>query len=176
MKYISNKVSLPVLIILAIFVSGCLLVSGTFVVVDDFEFTTNTNFYYYFADITDEDEWEDHKDDIDQIDLVGFEMTLINDGGTAITFEAFIDLSDQPIYSTYAQVNDNTTLIFGPLVVPPGGITVSYGGSFAYLKNVEILKELVKSGAFHFYGTSSGGESFTVEKGKVIITFTAHGS
>ena len=38
------------------------------------------------------------------------------------------------------------------------------------------LKELTKTGKFRYYGTSSGGGEFVVDSGKVIVTFTAHGS
>ncbi|MEE8576637.1 MAG: hypothetical protein V3T31_05225, partial [candidate division Zixibacteria bacterium] len=47
-------------------VTGC-LVSGTFVIVEEFSFTGQTGFYFYEVDITSEPDWEDHKDDIDFI-------------------------------------------------------------------------------------------------------------
>ncbi|MCK4632362.1 MAG: hypothetical protein KAT79_03775 [candidate division Zixibacteria bacterium] len=165
------------LVLTAFLVTGCLIISGTFVIVKDFSFTSATGFYHEHIDLTSESEWNDHKDAIDAIDMVGFEFTFIN-SGAEVTFYVYIDEGDAPTYTNYVDVNANATKILDGLTLPASTTTtLTYAESFAYLTNVTALKKLVKSGTFHAYGVSTGGTSnYTIENGKVIVTFTAHGS
>ncbi len=175
MKQIFNKLGLLGIISIALLIGGCILISGTFVIVEPFSFTTQSGFYYYNVDITDESDWEDNKDNIDGIDLVGFEMWFDNNEATAITFDVYIDDADGTIYSNGSDVAAHTTQILDGLTLSPGTTHLTYGNSFAYITNVATLKTLVKTGQFHYYGLADGGSSsgFVIDSGKVIVTFSA---
>jgi len=168
------------LAVLSLVIVGCHLVSGTFVIVESFSFTTQTGFYRYEVDITDEEKWEDHKDDISRINVVGFELWITNNESVDVTFNAYIDDADATFYSTYAEVDANATKIIDDLTLAagPGMVThITYAQSFNYLRNVGELKRLTKEGRFHCYCVSDGGtySAFIVDSGKVIITFSAGG-
>jgi len=175
MKQIISKAGLLTIAGAVVLLAGCILISGTFVIVEPFSFTTHTGFYYYNIDITDEPDWEDHKDDIDNVDLVGFEMWFQNNSATSVSFRVYIDDPDEPVYSSFSEVDANASLILSDLKLPEGETHLTYGNSFAYVQNVEALKELVKGGEFHFYGVSTGGANpmYQVDSGMVIVTFSA---
>ncbi len=95
-----------------------------------------------------------------------------------MTFNVYMDEGTEPAYTNYIDVNANAIKILDGLTLPASSTTtLTYAESFKYLVNVSALKKLVKSGTFHAYGVSTGGTSdYSIENGKVIVTFTAHGS
>jgi len=181
MRRIENTGRILGAFVIAMLVAGCYLISGTFVVIEEFSFTSETGFYHYYVDVTGEKDWIDHKDDIDDIDLVGFELWITNNESTDVTFVAYLDEATSGPYTNYTDVHANAVRILDKITLPagPGKQThITYGGSFGYIMNVEVIKKLAKTGKFHFYGVSSGGTAtgFIVDSAKVAVTFTAHGS
>jgi len=179
MKRISNLYRVFGAAVIAMGVTGCLLVSGTFTITKQFTLSGGSGFYHYLVDITEEKEWQDHKDNIDDIDLVGFEVWFTNNEETAVIFNAYLDDGEATAYDNYDDVNNNTTKILDGLTLAagPGKTThLTYGESFKYIKNVPEIKKLVKTGLFHFYGVSSGGTDlgYIIDSAKVVVTFTAH--
>lgn len=87
---VKNAVRLTGLALIALLAAGC-LVSGTFVIVEDFTFTAQSGFYFHPVDITTECDWADHKDDIDQIDVVGVEFWITNTESGPGTFDAYVN-------------------------------------------------------------------------------------
>lgn len=176
-----SKLGLFALALVALLICGCYIISGTWVIVEPFEFTSASGFYFYQIDITGEKDWIDHKDDINNIDLVGFEMFIINNESSDVTFNAYIDDADSTLCTDATCFNANTTktLIIDNLTLPAGDTThVTYGQSFKYLRHVDRLKALTKEGRFNYYGTASAGASlnFVIDSAVVIITFSASGS
>lgn len=153
--------------------AGC-LVSGTFVIVEDFTFTAGTGFYAYPVDLTGNDIYEDHKDDIDFIDEVGLEFTITSTEPTATTFAVYVDDVGSN-HGSEAAVIANATKIFEITVPGNATTTFEYEDTVNKISNLEILKNLVKSGSFDYYGTSSSnsGDPYDVTNGKVIITVSA---
>jgi len=180
MNYLKRKLGIVGSVVALSLLAGCLL-SGTFIsviVIVDEDFTTRTGFYFYDVDLTEEDVWNDHKDEIKDIDLVGFELWITNHESEERKFSVYLDDADEPVYDTLPDVLANTTIVLDDLTLTAGPDVqthVTYGQSFKYLKNVPTLLELVKKGAFHYYGISDGGTSagYTIDSAKVVITFTA---
>lgn len=164
------------LILLAI--GGC-IVSGTFMIIKPFHLTTyNGKIFYYTVDITTEQEWKDHRDEINEVKTVGFELWITNNEAFPVAFEVYVDEYGQPEYDNADDIEAYPTQVVGnlELAAGPGAQThISYGDSFGHLMNVKKLKQLVESGKLHFYGLSSGGTSsgFFVDSGKVIVTLSA---
>ncbi|MEW5923684.1 MAG: hypothetical protein AB1746_06830 [Candidatus Zixiibacteriota bacterium] len=166
---------ISLMLLLAVALTGCkYIISGTFVIVKDIEFTAESGFYFYQVDLTDESDWKEHEDDINFIDAVGVVFHIISNEATDVTFNAYVD-DYSGIGSSPTTVPATATKIIDGLVVHPGETTVSYSESLTFLTGLDRLKKLVKGGQFDYYGTSTGnvGTTFVIDKGKIIITFSA---
>ncbi|MFZ1682811.1 MAG: hypothetical protein WAU88_01655 [Candidatus Zixiibacteriota bacterium] len=165
MKLLKNRFGLLGLVLIGLACSGCLLVSGTFIVVADFDFTTYDEGYYYQIDVTEESDWQDHKDNIDFVDVVGFEMNITNSSSSPATFDVWID-----DYGTGSTRQSTATKVLSAVTVPAGASKMTYAQSLTHVVGLDRLKALAKTGKFDYYGESSVGAQFTVDSGKVIIT------
>ena len=165
MKLVKTRFGLLALALAGLICSGCLLISGTFIVVDDFSFTTYDQGYYYQIDVTDKSDWQDHKDQIDFIDAVGFEMHIDNQTASPATFDVWIDT-----YGTGPTRQSTATKVLDAVTVPAGKSTMTYAQSLSHIVGLARLKTLAKEGKFDYYGESSVGGSFKVDSGKVVIT------
>lgn len=173
MRAIISKLSIVGAVALGLLFAGC-LVSATFILVEDFEFTAQSGFYFYQVDITDEPDWEDHKDQIDLIDAVGAEFYITSTETGPVTFSAYInDFSGSG--SNPTSVPGTASAIIEDLSIQPGQTHINYVQSLGIIKNTTRLKALAKTGKFDYFGTSSGnlGTSFRVDSAKVIVTVSA---
>jgi hypothetical protein len=168
MKQLKTRFGLAGLLLIALVTGGCLIVSGTFIVVADFSFSTYDQDYHYSVDVTQESDWQDHKDNIDFVDAVGFQMDFTNNSGSAVTFDVWIDTAGAPGSTPGA----GATKIINGLTIPatPVKSHVSYAQSLSYITGLDRLKALAKEGKFEYYGHASVDGSFNVDSGKVIIT------
>jgi hypothetical protein len=173
MHSLKNRIGMLGLLLIGLITLGC-LVSGTFIIVESFTFTAQTGFYFYQVDITDDPDWEDHKDDIDFIDAVGLEFFITSTESGDVTFNAYID-DYSGASSNPTSVSGTATKIINNFTVSPGTTWISYSESLGILTGVERLKTLAKEGQFDYYGESTGndGNSFVIDSGKVIVTFSA---
>jgi len=178
MKWILQKKNMLILTSIAILFTGC-LISGTFVINEKFTLNGNSGFYYYQIDITGESDWQDHKDDIDNIDVVGFELWFTNNGATDVTFNTYVDDFYNPLCTDTNCLNNNSTKIkiIDNLKLIPGSTHITYGQSFQYLVNIDQLRQLAKEGQFNFYGVSSpGGVNISLDSAQVVVTVSASGT
>jgi hypothetical protein len=109
-------------------VTGC-LVSGTFVLdikVSQADLEQHGNSYYTDVDLTDNEIWQEHRENLDSVELVGFELWLSN-SGTATVFDMYIDPIGDPIYTRVGQIDSNATQVLRDLKVPVGDLHVTYG-------------------------------------------------
>jgi len=177
MKKKLHALTAVALSVLALTLAGC-IVSGTFItdiLIKDLQFNTQEGFYWEQVDLTEDETWDEHQDDIKSIDLVGFELWIQNQTQSDQTFEAYVANVDDPVYSTAAEVRANATLVIDELTLETGNNGdnyVSYPQSFGYVTNLETLKSLVESGQLTAYGLTTGG-SFHLDSLRVIVTFTA---
>ena len=171
------RLAVPAALIAALLAGGCLL-SGTFTVDEKFTFELREGLYFHAADVTGDAEWQDHKDDIDKVDMVGFELWLTNHLNTPSEFSLYVDDFGETQWTTADQVRANTVKVFGSLTLKPGvgGQThITYGESLGMFSNVAELRRLTRQGQFHVYGvsTAAAGSEFTVDSARVVVTFTA---
>ena len=157
---------------------GCLL-SGTFVVsmlFKNFPVAGSSNFYYFDADVTSDDVWTDHKDNIKDIDNVGFELWVTNASGVANTYDCYIAPITSPLssLSSKSEVVAGATKVLEIPLAATGQTFVGYADSFSHLTNLETLKSLAESGQFKFFAMSDATPTdFTVDSIRVVITLTA---
>jgi len=122
--------------------------------------------------------WNDHKDNIDQIEKVGFDAIVVNSLATTDTLDMYLSATSS--YSTRAAVlaaADTYPLLLG-YVVPVGTDTLTRVEADALLQlsgaNFTNVKNLVKTGNFTAYITSSGGAAVgQIDTANVYVTFTA---
>lgn len=183
MKKLNSAKRLLGLALVALLVTGC-LVSGTFVIVKDFNvvFTADGGFYWWPIDLTTDPDWDDHQDDIDDLDALGLEFTIENTSDVTSTFAI-----------QFATASGEADPFDVPSVIPAGAVTVlsgltvnanstrhiTYAESLGMIGDIAAIKAVVLSGRFDYYGTSTGGsgdDPFVITDGKIIVTVSASGS
>jgi len=136
-----------------VFVCGCWIFSGTWVIiyqVEEADIHATQNFYRFTVDLSRESIWRDHKSELDDIDDISFSFKLANFGSSSATAQVYI--SADSTFGDTAQVKSSATLILDGLSVPPGDtLHVTLAHYYDLLQNFETLKELVKEGLFTAY-------------------------
>jgi hypothetical protein len=161
----------------AVILAGCLL-SATFVLgvfFKDTDFDENGVRYHKLVDLTNEQEWKDHQDNIHTIDLIGFQIWITNEAASSNSFNLFVDDGEAVTRTTRQGVEDSTTKIINALALPASQkVYLSYSHSLKLLDNEAKVKELAKEGRFHFYAISKNPTiDFVIDSVRVIATITA---
>jgi len=174
-----NMKTFLLLTALAVLAAGCILSAQWSLAVPfavDKQF--NNGVISETVDLAQEDKtWNDHKDNIDQIEKVGFDAVIT---GLAAGDTLDMYLSAKSSYASRAAVQgaaDAYPLLLG-YVAPGGTDTLTRVEAEALLQlsgaNFTNVKNLVKTGNFTAYITSSGGAAVgTIDTANVYITFTA---
>ena len=159
--------------------SGCKIVSGTTTVermYRDLSASTSNSFYYEAIDITDEPDWIDHKDDITDIDNVGFELWVTNNSGVANGYNCYVAPFSSSLSGASAKsevITSATHVLVNVPLAATGQTFIGYADSFSHLTNLETLKTLAESGQFKFFAMSDATPTdFTVDSILVVITIT----
>lgn len=167
---IYGAVAIPAL---ALLIAGCIW-SGTFVINQTITFDPGDDFYSYRVDLTTNATWQDHKDNIDRIETVGFILYLENKVLETAYFSAYINeaTGDAPHPS---EVPATAKIIIDSLAIKSGKQVISYAESLKLLRNLDALKKMTKAGKFDFYGTGAGGDAgnIKIDSVTVVVTFTA---
>jgi len=124
-------------------------------------------------DLTDNDTWKEHQDDIQNIIDVKFEVTLENGTSSAVTGEIYVSESE---YTTADAVRANATLVVSGIVVDPNDTqSISFTDSAKYITHLSELLDLVEEGHFFVYGLAADPPyEITVQSGaRLLITFSA---
>lgn len=132
----------------------------------------DNGFQYFYLDLSEDEDWNDHQDKIKSIDNIGFQLWVTNNGASETTGQLFISASGTT-YADTAEVRDSATLVLDGLILPPGPTYVDWPTSLNYLQNISTLKEIVKGGHFHGYAlTTTLPFNITVDSARVIVTVT----
>ena len=169
--------------ILAAFVAGGCLVSGTFTIIETLSFTTQTGFYPEAINLADNDDWEEHRENIDKVELIGFELWITNNETSEWTYSGYMDDYD-PACTTLTCFNGSTSkfMVLKEITIPAasGGTGsqkyISYANSFDYIDNLAAMKAKVLSGQFNVFGIASGGSGGLggiIDSLKIVITINA---
>ncbi len=181
MKQMIKHISFLSVLLGVIVLSGC-LVTGTFVI--DFRISDsdinddNEEFIFFAVDLTEEDDWNDHKDKIKNIDNVGFQLWLTNNSTEAMSAKFYIaPHTATPAYADSNDVKANADLILTGLSVSAGPGTekhIDWPTSLSMIKNLDIIKNYAESGEFSIYIIKTPATiDFTLDSANVIVTFTA---
>lgn len=173
MRKIKTYMILSAPLILMVMMAGCIL-SGTWVIKEPIEFTAATGFYFKAFDFSESSTWEDHQDDIHQIDAVGAHLYITSDEPGKVQFSMYVDEYSGAVVPP-ASVPGDAKAIFDGVEISPGQNEITYAESLKKIQNVDYWKKLALTGQFDVYVTSTGaiGETFSIDSGEVIITFSA---
>lgn len=144
-------------ILLVVLACSCWLLSGTWVIIYHVEDATvhpHSSFYSFPVDLTGEEVWQDHKDDIDDIADVSFTFKLANTDttDTARTIIGRIYISSDSTLGDTLAVDTSATIILDGMSVPPGDtLQMTLAHYYDLLQNFDTLKNLVKTGIFTVY-------------------------
>lgn len=138
---------------LALIVSGC-IVSGQFIVLlagTDTINSSDPDLDPLYVDVTEEDIWQDHADEIQAIVDIKFECEFVNNsdvdsahGELWISAEGYDDIDD---------VRENATRVFSGLALGPSeSKEVSFSESADYIENLDTVLDLLEEGKFYVYG------------------------
>jgi hypothetical protein len=158
--------------------SGCwFLLSGTWVVVfavaDEEIDNTHPGLNVFHVDLTEEDAWEDHKDNLDNIEDVAMTFRFVN---TSLENEATgrIYVSSDNSLTDTTEIKATATLILDGLTVPINdSLEVDLAFYYDVFQNFEALRDLVKTGAFTGYAIVPDETQVHVRHFVVVVTFSA---
>ena len=173
MKNVLSKFGILGALLLILSFGGC-IVSATFIIDEVFTLSLKDQFYFDQVDVTDDEDWEDHKDQIELVDAVGFELYYTSSESGSVTADVYVDDYSGP-GANPSEVPTSATLIIDDFTITPGEGKMSYVESLKAIDNLDILKALAEQGQFDFYATSSGdlGSIVILDSIRVVITLTA---
>jgi hypothetical protein len=125
------------------------------------------------ADLLRNSTYEEHRNDIEYIDRVGFETRMVNGSSQDATVAIWIsEVTDLDSATTIMDVGDR---IVDAITVAAGSEReLSYEDILDLLKSEDALADAVKSGKFAVYAISEDGTPLTVTftDNLLIVTFT----
>lgn len=154
MKTKTTQLTLLAAILALTTVAGC-LISGQFILVYSGTATIHSDdddLDPRYVDITGEDVWQDHKDNIHGIEDIKFECEFVNNTDHLLHGEVWISKDG---WTTVEQVRTpgNATRVFSGLEVPAGStVPVSFSESSSYIENLDTVLDLLEDGQFWIYG------------------------
>lgn len=161
---------------IALAAPGCVLTSGQFLIdfeLDNFSTTTESAVTREDVDLNTEEDYADHKDELEALADVAVLGTLINNGGTAINAEVWMT-AGETAYTTANEVEANATKLWGPFNVAAGASkTVDWDESAALFSTAGkalLINEIKGDGVFTVYMIAAEDTySFEVQNGVLAL-------
>jgi hypothetical protein len=166
-------------ILLGLFILNGCVVTGTFVIdfhVSSTDLDDEGEFIHFAVDLTEEDDWNDHKDKIKYIDNIGFQLWLTNGSDEPMSATFYIDdYVDSAPYGDSLEVKANADLILTGLSAPADSkVYIDWPTSLSMVRNIDIIRTYAESGKFSVYSlNTSSSINYTLDSANVIVTFTA---
>jgi len=166
--------------------AGCIM-TGTVVITAspvpnaDGETVTITDQNYSGAeievDLTNDATFKEYRDDIRNIESIGFYLSVTNHEFTDATFQLFLEPDTTKNFDSVQAILDSPAdLILTDLVIPGDGkpVTIDWNESMEYVTNLDYFKEILEGGVFSLYPASLDREDFniTIDSLVVIVTLT----
>jgi len=141
--------------LVCLLLAGCwdLFVSGTFTFVhylEDAIVSTDEELNSVHVDLSDNEDWEDHEDDIRRIEGIEFWVRVTNRGEDSASAQIWI--TDDSLLTTPEAVKSHATMVFnGPRIGPGDTTEIEREESINHIQHLEELKAQVLSGSFYVY-------------------------
>jgi hypothetical protein len=161
---------------IALAAPGCVLTSGQFLIdfeLDDFTTTTQDTVTREDVDLTTEEDYNDHKDDLETLSDVAVLGTLVNTGDAPINVEVWMTAAPNT-YTTSTEVTSNATKLWGPFQVAANSSkTVDWDTSadlFTQTGKDLLIQEIKGDGQFTVYAIAAEATySFEVDNGVLAL-------
>ena len=160
---------LSVAVVATLLLSGCWLFGITMMLSYDIEeeiVSTNTSFNSVAIDLTEEEDWKDNKDKLDEIYNLLFYGSIQNHQSTEATGQ--LHVYEDGSLTTISEVQANATLVLDGLVLPPSSVTYV---PLTEMK-LEPIRDLIMEGRFHLYAIATNVPfEITVFDATVVVVF-----
>ncbi len=143
---------LSVTLFATLLLSGCWLFGITLMLSYDIEneiVSTDTQFNSVAIDLTEEDDWKDNQDKLDEIYNLLFYGSIQNYESTEATGQLYI--YEDGSLTTISDVQTHATLVLDGLVLPPDSTTYV---PLTEMK-LEPIRDLIMEGKFHLYAIAT---------------------
>jgi len=135
--------------------------------------STDQDVEMYSLDLTTNEDYAEHRDQIRSVDQVSIVGRITNNLETEASAQIWADTSDA--YTTVEGVTNNATLIFAtPMPLPGGSITsIDWSDGLEYMENTDYLNDLIiNEGQFALYGLAADTPFDITIEAEVVITVT----
>ena len=161
---------------IALAAPGCVLVSGQFLIdfeLVDFTATTEATVTRQDVDLNTEEDYNDHKDELEGLSDVAVLGTVINNGDAPINVEVWMT-AGPTAYTTPGEVTANATRLWGPFTVLANqSTTTDWDESAALFKKLGkdlLIQEIKGDGQFTIYAIAvEETYSFEVQNGVLAL-------
>ena len=168
----------------ALMASGCMLVSGQFVVpvefadfgADPLTVTGATALSSVAINLSTVDEYNDHKDELkDVVDLAILGKITNLDSGANLAVEVWMVRTPGSPLTTDALVRGAGVKIWGPVTIAASGIkNIGWDESAGlFTGRAALIEEIKGDGRFDLYALGNNGYSFRVDKGILMAVISA---
>ncbi|MBK7369151.1 MAG: hypothetical protein KAY61_02010 [Candidatus Eisenbacteria bacterium] len=177
---------LPVTMLAALIASGCMLVSGQFIVpfkfidvgADPVTVNSSTSLSGVAVDLNTVDVYADHKGDLkDVVDLALLGNLTNLDSGAGLTVEVWMVPTPGTMLTTDAAVRGATGAIkvWGPVTVAASGSkNIGWDESAAlFTGRKQLIDEIKGDGRFDLYALGNNGYHFRITKGVLMAVISA---
>jgi hypothetical protein len=170
-----KQIVLGTALLIAAFIGGCILASGTKVINFDLQGSWHpvAGMQSQYVDLPNQNsDYDKNKDKIKSVDSAVLVGTLVNHGSSSVQSNIYI--SDNQ-YTTPAQVETpgNATLIFvSPTVPANDSLRLNWSDGLSHIQNFDILQNKLKtSGQFYVYAITTNGGVIDYNL-SIVITLT----
>lgn len=143
--------------VLMLAAAGCILVSGQFLIdfdLPNFQAQTNSNIVREDVDLTTEEDYNDHKEDLKAIADIAVLGKVTNNLGSTVGVEVWMTAAPSNL-STSTEISNQATKLWGPFIVLPNATkTVDWNESanlFTPAGKALLLNEVKGDGQFTLY-------------------------
>jgi hypothetical protein len=154
---------------------GCLLVSGQIVVVvkiAEVVATTEQEIDSVEVDLTQNDDYNEHKDELKSVEEVLFQMTVRNNTSSPLRARIYAS-AEGNLQSIPEIVGQGFLVLETPELQPLEERFIPFDDSAGYLHNIDALKDLALKGHFFLYMISEATPfDLTMEDVVIVVTLT----
>jgi hypothetical protein len=165
------RTALTLIVAAALLTAGCIVTGNIFIEIYVGSFTVSPNglFGYDDVDLTKNSDYNDHKDDLNSIDDVGFVCKIQNSSGSSATGRLYVSNTS----STSAIPNDKILLLDGITVAAGQTKTIKLAESYDYLTNFEAARDAILEEQFTIYWEVPN--AFDIRVTDMIVILTING-
>ncbi len=158
----------------ALLAAACSLVSGQITFTQDFGSGTasaDKTVHYIACDLSENEDYQDHKDEIKSVEAFGFFLTVENIGADEAKGEMWLSFEDLGLTPSIATIKAEAVRIVGNANLGTGEVrTIDFDESQAYVENLDDIETAVKEGVFYLYGITDLGSQVEYTDLNVVIT------